>query len=546
MAALRDSPLAAFTELRFRLTWRRLLGRRGVGELVAKLIGYLLLLPVGAVAAIGIGAGTYAAARSGLRGGVSADVQVTAIFLGIWQAWTAATLALQDQESLDLRRYLLYPLRPGAVWLHGQVAGVLGDPLALFWCVLLGGAMVGAALGRFGAWLLPLALVVALFAVATLAWLALIQELGARVLRQARLKALLFAGVYVVLAVAIALVVGSDPHRLTLRESLSVFQWAQWLGWPGAMAAGAARRLFHGQTLAALPWMAALAGTTAASGWAAFRLALSEARDGGGGGVVRVGRSPGAVAGRLWPGPTGALLERELTFLTRHPLPLVLGVILPAVAGLIAWKTRPYVPAEAGEVVRALPILGVALYVHLATQSFWLNGFGWERGGARLYFLAPLRLERVLLAKNLAIGALGLAVHAGVGGGHDRGRRAAAGLGAGRHAGPPPGRGALVPGPGQRRGHLEPARGATHAAAERHPAGALGAGGDGDLLGRRRALRAAGAAGAPPRLGLAAPSRLAGLGGLGAWLWWRSLPAAARLLQARREELVAAVTGDEA
>jgi ABC-2 type transport system permease protein len=36
------------------------------------------------------------------------------------------------------------------------------------------------------------------------------------------------------------------------------------------------------------------------------------------------------------------------------------------------------------------------------------------------------------------------------------------------------------------------------------------------------------------------------LGALGGLLWWRSLPVAARLMRGRREELLEAVTGDDA
>jgi ABC-2 type transport system permease protein len=546
VAGLRDTPLAAFAELRLRLTWRRLLGRRGIGELVARMLGYLLLLPIGAVAAIGIGAGTYQAAHAARHGGTPADVQVTAMFLGLWQAWTAATLAMQDQESLDLRRYLIYPLRPGMLWLHGQVAGVLGDPLALFWCVLLLGGFLGAAVGRPGGWLLLLALLFALFAVATLGWLALIQELGARVLRQPRFKSLLFAGVYLALALAIALVVGLDRYRPSLRDGLAALRWLQWLGWPGAMAAGAARRLFHGDLPAALPWMVALAATALASGWAAFRLALSEARDGGGGGAARVGDGLGAVAGRLWPGAPGALLERELTFLSRHPLPLVLGLILPAVAGLIAWKVQPYLPAEAGEVVRALPILGVALYVHLATQTFWLNGFGWERGGARIYFVAPVRLWQVLLAKNLSVLLLGLGIHLAsvlamvLAGGMAPGWALAGTLAL--HLGAAP----WFLAPGNAVGIWNP-RVAPLSLQRSGTLPALSA-----LAGMVIFTGVTGLFALPVLLAirmdaawLLAPAWLA-LGALGGLLWWRTLPAAARLLQARREELLEAVTGDEA
>jgi ABC-2 type transport system permease protein len=547
MAGLRDTPLAAFAELRFRLTWRRLLGRRGVGELVAKVIGYLMLIPIGLVVSIGIGAGTYRAAHTGHHGGLQSDLAVSAIFLGIWQAWTAATLAMQEQEALDLRRYLVYPLRTGALWLHGQLAGLLGDPLALFWCVLLGGAWVGAALGRSGAWLLLLALLLLLFAAATLSWLALIQEVGARVLRRARLKALLFAGVYVALAVGAALLMGVEKHAPSMRETLSVFRWLQWLGWPGAMAAGGARRLFQGEVAGALPWMVALGAATVASGWAAFRLALEEARDGGGDGLASVGDDGlGALVGRRWPGPVGALLEREVTFLTRHPLPLVLGIILPAVAGLIAWKAQPYIPAEAGEVVRALPVLGVALYVHLATQTFWLNGFGWERGGVRLYFLAPVRLEQVLLAKNLAVGALALGIQLAsvlamvVAGGLPPGWALAGTMAL--HLGAAPffflaGNAVAIWNPRvapltlQRSGSL-PALSAL--------AGMIIFSGVTVLFALPVLLALQLDAG-----WLLPPAWLL-LGGLGGLLWWRTLPVAAKLLSARREEVLAAVTGDEA
>jgi ABC-2 type transport system permease protein len=554
VAGLLDTPMAAFAELRFRLTWRRLLGRRGVGELVAKVIGFLLLTPIGLLVSVGVGAGTFRAAQAAARlaghGGeqlvLQVDFPVTAVFFGLWQAWTAATLAMQDQESLDLGRYLVYPLRPWALWLHGQVAGLLGDPLAVFWCVLLGGAWVGAALGRFGGWLVPLALVLVLFAAGTLAWLALLQELGARVLRRARLKALLFAGVYVALVAAVALVAGLEKHQPSLRDTLAVARWVQWIGWPGAMAASAGRRLFHGEILAALPWIAALAAATAASGWAAWRLALAQARDGGGGGTVRVGEGLGAVAGRLWSGTLGALLEREVVFLNRHPLPLVLGIILPAVAGAVAWKARPYIPAEAGEVVRALPVLGVALYVHLATQTFWLNGFGWERGGARLYFLAPVRLERVLLAKNLSVGALALGIQLAsvlamvVAGGLPPGWAVAGSMAL--HLGSAPwffalGNAVAIWNPRvapltlQRSGSL-PALSALAGMAIFSGVTLLFA------LPVLVALKL--------DEGWVLPPAWVALGGLGGLLWWRTLPAAARLLEARREELLAAVTGDEA
>jgi ABC-2 type transport system permease protein len=78
----------------------------------------------------------------------------------------------------------------------------------------------------------------------------------------------------------------------------------------------------------------------------------------------------------------------------------------------VGWKLVPRIPQEAGEVVRSLPLLGFALYAHLATQPFWLNAFGWERGGGRAWFLSPVPASDVLVAKNLVAYAFSLALFA--------------------------------------------------------------------------------------------------------------------------------------
>ena len=90
----------------------------------------------------------------------------------------------------------------------------------------------------------------------------------------------------------------------------------------------------------------------------------------------------------------------------------MLALVVPTFAAFVGWKLVPRIPEEAGEVVRALPLLGFALYAHLATQPLWLNAFGWERGGGRAWFLAPVAPRDVLVAKNLAAYAFSLALFA--------------------------------------------------------------------------------------------------------------------------------------
>jgi ABC-2 type transport system permease protein len=400
---LRDTPLAAFAELRLRLVLRRLRARGGVAELVARVLSYLVLVPVGLLFAGLMATGAYAAARAGR--GLKVDVPLAAMFFGLWQAWTAVALSLAEQESVDLRRFLVYPLRPGRLYALGLAASVVGDPFSLFWCLLLGGAFAGAAAGRFGWWLAPYALLLLGFAAATTTGVALIQELAGRFLRGKRLRAVLIGLLYLGLAFAVTAVAGSRRVDPALLKRL--FEQVKWLAWPAALAHGGARLLFGGAVLEALPWLVGLLAAAAAAGWGAYRLALAEARSGGAVASVAGGSAAGSPAGGLGPRLLGALpgrlaplLERELKQLARHPLPGVLLLVMPGLAGLVAWKVPPALGAEPTSLLAALPLLGFALYAHVAVQPFWLNAFGWDRGGARLLLLAPLDLSEVLLAKN--------------------------------------------------------------------------------------------------------------------------------------------------
>lgn len=540
--AWRDGPLAAFVELRFRLGVRRLRGRGGVPELVARALSYVVLVPAAILFAGLVAAGTFQAARAGR--GLRVEVPLGALLFGLWQAWTATALSLQEREGVDLGRFLLYPVRSSRIYAYGLAASVVGDPFALFWCTILAGALAGAAAGRPGAWLLPLAAVLALFAVATAAYLSVLQELAGRLLRGKRTRQVVIAGLYVGLAFGGAALAASQ-RRVALSELKAIGAWLQWAAWPAALAREAALPLFGGRVAAALPWILALAAATLAAGWLGHRLTLAEARAGGAAAPVR-----GAGAGAGWPtgalpGRLGPLLELEVKQLWRHPLPGVLLLVIPGLAAFASWKALPLLPAEAGEVVRALPLLAFALYTHLATQVFWLNAFGWDRGGARLHHLAPLPLDEVLAAKNGATYLLAAALY---------GLSAAAALALG---GAPPAWALL-------------------AAAALHAGVAPWLYGLGNLvsvLNPRPAARTLQRAGNLPALsglaGMAIVSAVAGVFalpvllalrldegwvlpgawailGAGGWLAWRAaLPRTGRLLARQREPLLAAVTGDD-
>lgn len=398
----RPSPLLAFAELRARLLWRRLRGRGGVPELVARVALFAVAIPAGVLFAVLAGTGAWKAVRA--APGLRADVAVTALFFGLWQTWTAVSLSVSERDSVDLRRFLGYPIPPARVFAYGLVASIVGDPFAVFWCLMLGGAFLGGALARPGAWVLLLAVAYLLFAVGTTTLVALLQELLARLLRGRRMRELAIAAVYV--GTAFLVVFMSGGPRSTL-QAVRVLSHVRWLAFPPALAERAVSSLYAGRNGAAVIWLVLLALASAAAGWAAYRLALAAALSGD----PQAPRAAATGAGgwRL-PGTLGALLEKEGKYLLRHPIASVLALVVPAFAGFVGWKISPRIPAEAGEVVRALPLLGFALYAHLASQPFWLNAFGWERGGARAWFLAPIGRADVLVAKNAAAYAFSLAL----------------------------------------------------------------------------------------------------------------------------------------
>jgi ABC-2 type transport system permease protein len=402
------SLLLPVAELRGRLLWRRLTARGGIGEGVARVVLLVLALPLGLAFAVAVGAGTHQAVRAG--GGLRLDVATAAIFFGLWQTWTAVSLTLNDREGLDLRRFLVYPVRPGRIYALGLASGVAGDPVGVFWAVVLSGVFGGAAFARPGPWLLLLALGLLLFAAGTVLYVALLQELLSLALSSRRMREAAMVLSVLVSVGLLTLLVGVSPRSWRdLRLLAPALSVAQWIAWPAALTAGAARHLYAGRALSSLPWLAGLALACAATGRVAFAVALRQAQAGG----DAAARAPSS-GGRGWrlplPGPLEALVEKEAKYLVRHPLARIAAVLTPVIAALIAWKVEPAIPQEAGEVVRALPLFALAAYSHLVLQSFWLNALGWERGGARLLFLAPLGARAVLFAKNAVLYLYALAV----------------------------------------------------------------------------------------------------------------------------------------
>jgi ABC-2 type transport system permease protein len=90
----------------------------------------------------------------------------------------------------------------------------------------------------------------------------------------------------------------------------------------------------------------------------------------------------------------------------------VLSRVVPAIAGIVGWVGLPRRIPGAPELSSAVPLLGFALYTLLVTQAVWINAFGWDRGAARIWFLAPVAPADVLSAKNAAARLAAFAIFA--------------------------------------------------------------------------------------------------------------------------------------
>jgi ABC-2 type transport system permease protein len=538
--------LRALVELRGRLLWRRFTTRGGIAEGVASVVLLAVAVPVGLGFAVAVGIGAFQSVKSG--GGLRSDVGASAIFFGLWQTWTAVSLTLNDREGLDLRRFLVYPIAPGRVYGMGLATGIVGDPMGLVWGAMLLGVFAGAALARPGAWLGLLALTLGAFALATVLFVALVQEVLAIVLSTRRLREwATVLSVAVSVAILALLLRSADRPFRAVGDLLPSLRVLQWLAWPAAFPAAAARELFAGRNAASLPWVSGLLAASAATGWLSFRIALRQARGAGTSAGGGSGGAPTATSKGLLGGRRGALLEKESLYLWRQPLARVDVLLAPAIAALVAWRVEPRIPLEAGEVVRALPLFGLAIYSHMLLQAFWLNGFGWERGGARVLFLAPLDLAAVLRAKGVVLYLFSLllflasaAVVAVVGKGAVPPWAFAAALLL--HAGSAP----WLLAAGNLISILRPK--AASFAIQRSSALSTSSG----LAGVAIVSGVMGFFALPALLAIRAESTsplLAGwfaLGAVGAWVWWKAVPREARLLADRRDDFLPTVCGDDA
>ncbi len=101
--------------------------------------------------------------------------------------------------------------------------------------------------------------------------------------------------------------------------------------------------------------------------------------------------------------PLGALVEKEVRFLTRSPR-FRLVFLMGFTFGLLVWLPialgrQEGSPSFLG--TNYLTVVSVYSLLLLSEACFW-NFFGFDRSAAQIYFLAPIPFARVMIGKNLS------------------------------------------------------------------------------------------------------------------------------------------------
>ncbi len=174
-----------------------------------------------------------------------------------------------------------------------------------------------------------------------------------------------------------------------------------WIGWPWSAAAAVAdgSNALAGAAIS-LAWMAAAAWF---GRWQFGRTLAFDKEAAGAGGArlppaARIREAFFRLPSMILADPLAALVEKEIRFLARSPrfrLVFLMGFTFGIVILTVSFGRRTFFGAD------YLTAVSVYSLLLLSESCFW-NSFGFDRGAAQIYFLAPVPFSRVLLGKNLS------------------------------------------------------------------------------------------------------------------------------------------------
>lgn len=325
----------------------------------------------------------------------------------------------RPQEAFDLKRLQPFPIPLARLYRWNLLASAL-DAVFLFFLPSQIAFAVGFAVAAGWNALGVVALLV-LFNGLNLAWSSLVA------VGMGRLTAIRWRkDVLVLLLPLVALVIYLLPYWwVQSRTTGSGTSWAElaptitrFLEWfPSGWLAGGIVKLGAGQGFAAELLL------LATGCWLGYRLGLRLTRSsllmreggrpaGDSRGPARASSKDRRKAGWKIPGLSpafSALFEKELKYLLRSSQgryafiwPIVLILMLRI------FLTRSAAAVHLAELFSSFALLPFVAFFFLFFLPFYVNLFAYDHRGVKIYFLAPVSLREVLLAKNLAVFVLGL------------------------------------------------------------------------------------------------------------------------------------------
>jgi ABC-2 type transport system permease protein len=296
--------------------------------------------------------------------------------------------------SLDLNRLVVYPIP------HAQLFGIevmLRITTCLEMLLIVLGLMAGLSMNpRIPLWG-PLALMA--FALLNLFLSTAVRDLLTRLLARKGFREVMVFALVLLAALPQVLVVAGPPRELRVFIEPSLAPGTPW---------GAAARLMLGEpdliAIASLLIWTALAWMLGRSQFErSLRFDAAAARSAGGvtGGSRNLLEHVLRLPAILFPDPLAALIEKEIRFLSRSArfrLLFLMGFSF----GLIIWLPLA-MRGDPESVFRTnyLTIVSAYALMLLGEICFW-NIFGMDRSAAQTYFVMPLQLSTVVMAKNVA------------------------------------------------------------------------------------------------------------------------------------------------
>jgi ABC-2 type transport system permease protein len=312
------------------------------------------------------------------------------IFL-YWQI--VPVLMVNAGVSLDLSRLIIYPVPHASLF---RVEAVLGISTALEMVLVVIGLTIGLLLNPELPWWSPAS--VALFAAMNILLSAGLRDLFARLMGRKRVREVI---------IFIIVIAAAAPQVLVLtggnRDWNVLLQPAFRGVWPWSAAARIATGRAEVMTFAVLADWILLA-------WFFARLQFEKslrfdaAEHRASRGTARLSsflESLLRIPDRLFRDPLAVLVGKEIRFLSRAPrfrLVFLMGFSF----GLLVWLPFAIRNGDDSAIrTNYLSVVSAYALILLGEVLFW-NSFGMDRSAVQNWFVMPVRLSLVLVAKNLA------------------------------------------------------------------------------------------------------------------------------------------------